>query len=172
MTTRTTIPLAALLVLGSLSAVRSADDPSPEPPADVTCKLVSGTGTLTASSGPRGTLVRISGPGYTGNATCTFGKVSPSRMKFHFAGTRGMQTFRISDGKHNYTSQLVGVGGKTTTYFDRLGRTVTEPTLAAVTLVLETTKAGDVEATVSTARGVDLGKELKVHWMQYLMLKR
>ena len=66
---------------------------------------------------------------------------------------------------------ITGTDGKTTRHYDRLGQIVAEPGLAAVTLVLETTKTGDVDVTVSTARGVELGKELKIRWRKNLMRK-
>jgi hypothetical protein len=171
MKTRIAISLAGMLFLAALAAVRAADDPSPEPPADMACRLDSGTGTLTPISKPSGTLVRISGAGYTGNATCTFKTVAPGRLKFRFSGLNHLQTFTISDGKQTYTGQLLGAG-KMTRYYDRLGRIVSDPALAAVTMVLETDKSGEIEATLSAAKGVELGKELKLHWRQLVLRKK
>ncbi len=172
MRTRIIFVLGCAMALAFLPSARSADDASPEPAADVVCKLDSGSGTLTASSGPGGTLLSVTSPGFSGNATYTFGAATPPRMKFRFVGTPLMRTFRISDGKNSYSSQLLDTGGKTTTYHDRLGGVVTDPALASVTLTVEATKAGDIEVSVSTVRGVELGKELKVHWVQNNVLKR
>jgi hypothetical protein len=171
MKTHIAMSLTGMLLLAALAAARAADDPSPEPPADMACRLDSGAGTLTPISKPGGTLVRISGAGYTGNATCTFKTAAPGRLKFCFAGLSSLQTLTITDGKHTYSGQILGAS-KMTRYYDRLGRLVTDPALAAVTMVLETNKTGEVEATLSAAKGVELGKELKIHWRQLVLRKK
>jgi hypothetical protein len=166
------IALTAVLTWSVFPATSVADDPSPEPPPDVTCRIDSGAGTLTAIGGPRETLLRISGAGYSGNATCTFKTAMPVRVKFHLVGVNSLQSFSVTAGGRTYTSPVFTGTGKSVLRFDRLGRTVTDPSLAAVTLELEATKANDVEVSLSTARGVELGKELKVNWIQYVLRKR
>jgi hypothetical protein len=161
------IALASVLLLGTLCRVRAADDNSPEPPPDVTCRLDSGSGTFKATGGPKGVLVQITNPGSDGNATITFKAAPPSRVKFRFANARYLQTFRLNDGKHTWQHASGWSGARTVLYWDKTGRSVTSPPSAAVTMVLEPTKAGGIEVTVSTTRDAELGKELKVYWLQY-----
>ena len=161
------IVLASVLPLAVLLELHAAT-PSPEPPADVTCRLDNGTGTLHASSGPRGTEIRIKGAagGYNGNATISFGSgAATPRMKFHFAGLRTLETFTLTSGKYSFQGHLGWGAGRKVTYFDKMGKQVSGPALAALTLVMEPTKAGDVEISVSANRDVELGKELRVNWV-------
>jgi hypothetical protein len=156
----------------SLADLYGADAPSAEPPADVTCQLVSGTGTFESKAGPAGTeiLVRGAANGYQGNSTITFGAgVAPARLKFRFAGLRVLQRFSVSDGRRTFQANLGWGAGRTVAYFDRSGNTVATAARAAVTMILEPTKSGDVEVHISSTRDVELGKELKVNWLvQYL----
>jgi hypothetical protein len=145
-----------------------AATPSAEPPADVTCRLDNGIGTLQASGGPGGTEIKISGAagGYNGNATITFGSgAATPRLKFRFAGLRTLESFTVSTGKHSFQGQLGWGVGRSVAYFDKMGRRVSSAPLAAVTMVMEVTKAGDVDVSISANRVVELGKELKVNWI-------
>jgi hypothetical protein len=171
MRTRIAMLLACLGIGMSLSLVGAAD-PSPEPPADVTCRLDSGAGAFAAKSGPTGTTVNVTNVGYQGNATFTFKMATPPRLKMHFANVRAMQTFTLGDGKRNYPVTTPWTGGRTVSYWDKNGRAVSNGALAAVTLVMEANKAGDLEVSLSTARDVELGTELKVYWVQYLRVKK
>jgi hypothetical protein len=166
------IALASVLALGPPGRARAADDVSPEPPPGVTCRLDSGSGTFKATGGPRGVLVAVSNPGYNGNATITFKSAPPSRVKFRFANVQHLQTFTLNDGKHTFQHASGWTGARTVLYWDQTGRSVTTPKSAAVTMVLEPIKAGGVEVTVSTARDVELGKELKVYWLQHFLKRR
>jgi len=173
MRTRMTVALACTLVWGLFPEVFAG--PSPEPPADVTCRLDNGAGTFEASSGPGGTEVRIKGAAgsYTGNATITFGAgAATPRLKFHFAGLRTLETFTLTTGKYSFQGQLGWGAGRTVKHFDKTGRQVSGPALAALTLVMEPTKAGDVEISISTNRDVELGKELKVNWLLQSLKQR
>ncbi len=162
---RMAIGLLALLS-GGISGTVQAADPSPEPPADITCRLESGTATLSAEGGPQGTLLKLATPSYSGSAKFTFnGGSTPARVKFHFANARLMQRFTLSDCKHTY--QGSHLGGRSVYSWDKSGRSINNQALAAVTMVLEATAKGDIEVTVSTARGTELGKDLSVSWTQY-----
>jgi hypothetical protein len=152
-----------------------AAEPSVEPPADVTCRLTSGTGTLKATGGPGGTDIKISGAAksYDGNATITFGSgAAPPRLKFHFAGLRTLESFTLSTARHSFKGQLGWGAGRTVAYFDRTGKRVARAPLAAVTMVMEVTKAGDLDVRISANRDVELGRELKVGWVFQRFLDR
>jgi hypothetical protein len=157
------IVLASVLTWGVLGDLRAAS-PLPEPPADITCRLDHGSGTLHAS-GPGGTEIRIKGAAgsYSGAATIAFasGAATP-RMKFHFAGLRTLESFTLSSGKHSFQGRLGWGAGRRVTFFDKTGQQVSSPALAALTMVIEATKAGNVEISVSATRDVELGKELRV----------
>jgi hypothetical protein len=160
------IALLAML-LGSLSASVWGADPSPEPPADITCRLDSGTASLSAEGGPQGALLKLATPSFAGTATFTFkGGSTSARLKFRFANTRMMQSFTLSDGKRSYQGSLGWGSNKTVASWDKSGRSAPNPAVAAVTMVMELTKAGDIEVTVSTARDMELGKEIRVSWQQ------
>jgi hypothetical protein len=172
MRTRIAISLALVLAWSTVAVVRAADEASPEPPADVTCTPDVRGGTWTAISEPSGTLLRISGSQYMGNASLAFkGGMAPTRLKFRFVNVRQLQTFTLSDGKHSYQANLGGLG-QTVVRWNRLGQYVTDPAQAAVTMTVEGTKAGDIDVNVSTVRGVALSKELKVNWVQYFLRRR
>jgi hypothetical protein len=114
-------------------------------------------------------LLRLSTPSYSGTATFTFnGGSTPARLKFLFANTRVMQSFHLSDGKRSFQGTLGWGSTKTVTCWDKRGNIISNRALAAVTMVMEPTKKGDIEITVSTARGTELGKDLRVSWTQYL----
>jgi hypothetical protein len=157
--------LASVLAWDVLVDLRAAT-PAPEPPVDVTCRLDNGTGTLHASGGPGGTEIQVKGAGrsYSGNATITFGSgAATPRMKFHFAGLRTLESFTLTSGKHSF--QAWG-DGRRVTYFDKTGKRVSGAALAAVTMVMETNKAGNVvEISISANRDVELGKEVRVNWL-------
>jgi hypothetical protein len=160
--------ILTFVLAGSVLVALRAATPAPEPPADVTCRLDNGTGTLHASGGPGGTEIRIKGAAgsYSGAATIAFGSgAATPRMKFHFAGLRTLESFTLSSGKHSFQGRLGWGTGRTVTYFDKMGRQVSGPALAAVTMVMEATKAGNVEISVSATCDVELGKELRVNWV-------
>ena len=164
MRTRTPLFLAAVLLCGFAPLARAADA-LPEPPPDVAARLDSGTGKLTATGSPRGINVEVAGTNDAGSATLTFGRATPSRLTFHFANLRGMHSFTLTDGKNAYQGTFGWNGGKTHAYFDRAGRQVNNAALAAVSITMQSAKAG-VEIAVS-ARGVELGKNLRVQWVQF-----
>ncbi len=155
------------LLLGGVSIPVWGADPSPEPPADITCRLESGTATLSAEGGPQGALLKLATPSYSGSAKFTFnGGSTPARLKFRFTVALMMQTFTVTDGKRTLRSTLGWGNNRTVVYWDKAGRNTSNKALAAVTMVMETTRKGEVEVTVTTARGVELGKELSVSWLQ------
>jgi hypothetical protein len=164
------IALACALMWGLFPEVYAA--PSPEPPADVTCKLDSGAASFSAVGGPKGTTVDVARAGYQGNATFTFKSATPARVLFRFGGVRQMQTLTVSDGKHSFSCPGFWTGTRTVSYFDKSGRAVNNSALAAVTMVMEPNKSGDLEVSLSSARDMELGAELKVNWVQYLRVKR
>jgi hypothetical protein len=168
---RTLVALACVASWLALSSRVAADEASPEPPVDFTSRLDSGGGTFTATGGPAETLVRVTGAHFQGSATFTFKSMTPSRLKFRFANVRALQSFTLSDGKHSYTGQFVGAG-RTVTHWDKLGRNVTNPGLAAVTMTIEGNAAGDIDVSVSTPRDVELNKELKINWIQFLRVRK
>src|SRR5262249_61640183 len=94
--------VVACLFIGALLPSVQADDPSPEPPADVVCTPLRLGGTWSAVGDPTGVVLRITGAGYNGNATLAFKSATPSRLRVRFVGVRNMQTFTLSDGRHSY----------------------------------------------------------------------
>src|ERR1700722_2844522 len=147
----------AFVLLWSVSVDLRAATPAAEPPADVNCRRTRGTATLHASGGPGGTEIKISGAAnsYDGNATITFGSgAATPRLKFRFAGLRTLESFTLSAGKHSFQGQLGWGAGRTVAYFDRTGKRVSSAPHAAVTMVMEVTKAGDVDVSISARRDV------------------
>jgi hypothetical protein len=168
---RTSRMIALTAVLAWLAVGELRADPSAEPPADVTCRLDGGAGVFHVNSGPAGTDIRVTGAagGYTGTATITFGAgMATPKMKFRFAGLRTLDTFTLTSGRHSFQGQLGWGVQRSAAYFDKNGRRVSGPALAAVTLLLEATKAGDVEITVTTSRDVEWGKDVRINWMLQL----
>jgi hypothetical protein len=167
-TMRTTRMIALAAVLAWFASAELCAEPSPEPPTDVICHRDSGSANFHVSSGPAGTDVRITGAGggYGGGATLTFGSgaVTP-KMKFRFPSLRTLETFTLTAGKRSFQGRLGWGAGKSTVWFDKNGRPVANAALAAVTLVMEVNKAGDVEVRVSASRDVDLGKYVRFDWI-------
>jgi hypothetical protein len=160
--------VVALVLAWAGRADLSAAEPSAEPPVDVICRLNNGIGKLHASGGSGGTDIKITGAagGYNGNATITFGSgAATPRLKFRFAGLRTLESFTVSTGKHSFQGQLGWGAGRTVAYFDRTGKRVASAPLAAVTMVMQVTKAGDVDISITASRDVELGRELKVGWV-------
>jgi hypothetical protein len=167
---RNRTPALTLCLVCCLPAGAWGASASPEPPADVDCKLVLGTGKLTVAGGPRGAVVDVAGANYQGGATLTFKKAPPAQLTFRFANLRGMNSFTFSDGKRTYTGSapFTNMAGNTAMHWGRNGQLVNSPALAALSMVFEVKAAGGVEVRVS-ARDVELGKEVRVNWTQYLM---
>jgi hypothetical protein len=165
MTTRFAISLAGMLLLGAVASLRAAADASPEPPANVSWTTERGASTATVESGPRGPTVRIAGAAITGGGSLRFKDgMTPARFTIRMMDTkRPMQTITLSDGTFTLRGDVTAASGKSVTYWDRAGRSV-GLARAAVTLTLEHTKDGHLDIHVRCARGVELGKEVKLSW--------
>ncbi len=169
MTTRIAISLTGMLLLGALASPRAAEDVSPEPPANVNWTTERGAATATVQSGPRGTTIRISGAAITGGGSLRFKDgMAPTRFTIRMLNNRRpTQTITLTDGTLTLHGDIANTGGKVVSYFDRDGRSV-GLARAAVTLTLEHTKDGHLDIQVRCARGVELGKEVKVSWSRNL----
>jgi hypothetical protein len=169
MTRRIALPLAGLLLLGALSAARSADDPSPEPPADVSWITERGASGATIEGGPRGPTIRITGAAISGAGSLKFkAGMTPAKFTIRMMNNkRPMQSFTLSDGTYILRGEITSGTAKAVTYWERGGRSV-DLAHAAVTLTVETTKDGHIDVQVRCAKGVELGKELKVNWSRPL----
>jgi hypothetical protein len=154
-----------MLLLGPLPAVWAADDPSPEPPADVTWTSELGSSTATVEGGPRGPTIRVTASTVTGTGSVKFkdGK-TPAHFTIRMMNNkRAGQSFTLSDGTFILKGDSIAGTGKSVSYWDRGGRSV-DLARAAVTLTLEPTKDGHLDIHIRCAKGVELGKELKVNW--------
>jgi hypothetical protein len=167
-----TIIAAALTCLLGVAGAAALADPSAEPPADVTSKIDMGSAAVSAATGPEGTTLDFARTSYQGTATVSFKSSTPAWLRLRFPAVRNMQTLTVSDGKRSFSCATAWSGGRTVVWFDKAGRTVTSSTMAAVTMVLEANKAGDLEVTLTSARGMEPGAELKVSWMQLLRIRR
>jgi hypothetical protein len=166
MRSRRMIALTVVLAVLALPELRA--EPSAEPPTDVICRRDSGSANFHVSGGPAATEIRITGAGgsYEGGATLTFGSgAATPKMKFRLAALRTLETFTLTAGKRSFQGRLGWGTGKSTAWFDKNGRRVANAALAAVTLVMEVNKAGDVEISVSATRDVHLGKYVRIDWV-------
>jgi hypothetical protein len=172
MTTRIAISLAGMLLLGALGAGQAADDPSPEPPADVTWTTELGSCTATVKSGPGGPTIRLTTATVSGGGSLRFKDgTTPARFTIRIMNKRNYaQSFTLSDGTYTLRGTSPTGAGKSVTYWDRGGREV-DLARAAVTLSLETTKDGHIDIHVRCARGVELGKQISVNWSRILNRK-
>jgi hypothetical protein len=165
MTTRIAISLAGMLLLGAVASLRAAEDVSPEPPANVTWTTERGAGTAAVESGPRGLTIRLTGTGLTGGGSLRFKDgMAATRFTIRMMNNkRPTQSITLSNGTLTLRGDITTGSGKVVSYFDRDGHSV-GLARAAVTLTLEQTKDGHLDIHVRCARGVELGKEVRVSW--------
>jgi hypothetical protein len=158
---KTTLLALAALLCGAPARAADASDPPP----DVTCRLDSGRGKVTATGGPRGLVVSVDGRVYQGAATLAFRSTPPRRLTFRLANLNSMPTFSVTDRKRTFRASFVFSNGKARAYFDQAGRPVSAAQ-AAVTITAEAAKGNEMRVTVH-AHGVELGRDIEAQWSLY-----